>query len=820
MLKRIISILLTVLMCMSMVTFTAMADDTTVSVTYLNADSTKIMIDLSAEVSVADLTKAISLKKDGAPVNFTVVKKPASVVASTGAMTASTDVSYVIKPEGGVTIGAIYNLNIAGTDCNKFFSVEELWKDDFQIYEGDTGATTSWRNGTLYVDGTEKYLKITGMAGKATYPYSDSYNFSTYGMTATKFFDTARRATTDYNVEARVKFDAKDDGSAYRTVQISMQADRGQSVGRWGVVPCIAGGALYNIKADGTDEYNKLFLDAYQNANTTDRQSIGQIQDNLHQTDGPKISQHTFNVGWNTISMSVKGNNAKVFAGEDAFGNYNHTLDLSTGYGAVGIFSRSSGTYYIDDVIATKMREVELGDMTVNYWNADSSKIMLDLSANVDASALKKEITLTKNGTEVTDFTVTKKVKTPEATGGLTTVDDYTYVIEPQGGIVLSTSEKETVYSLTVNEGLMSSDKTKLLPNAYNINFAVDKLWIEDFENENYTSTAFPWYDSYSSNTSTLTLVTEEDNTVMSVKPSSQSSSIQPTIYNHANNTIEFADTGKTSAVYWANGSDARLMEEYNVEMKVKFLGTTSRYMNINLGAGNSGTSYKYGASGIGVGAYHKLDGTDDRLLVQASVKGTGYTYTAEGAGTIGESALAMGYVNSTYGIPYSSDSYNTISVSVKAKNIKFFPGDDAFANYNYTTVDPKEYGLVVIAPRSTAQFYVDDIVVTKAREVVVGPKFGTSLNVVDAEEGKVNVSWEYDGKGNNLPCKVILACYGENNSLKNVIPWDGTNLSGNGTITFENFELKGGTELKLFVWKDLTTLYPYCATVQWPQAD
>ena len=152
---------------MSMVTFTAMAD-TTVSVTYLNADSTKIMVDLTAEKTAAELQSAITLTKGGAPVTFTVVKKPASK-PSEGDMTTNTNYSYVIKPEGGVEFDAIYNLNIAGTDCNKLFTVEELWKDDFQTYTGDTGATTSWRNGTLYVDGTDKYLQVTTAAGNGVF---------------------------------------------------------------------------------------------------------------------------------------------------------------------------------------------------------------------------------------------------------------------------------------------------------------------------------------------------------------------------------------------------------------------------------------------------------------------------------------------------------------------------------------------------------------------------------------------------------------------------------------------------------------------------
>ena len=408
-LKKAMSIVLSTVMILGTCLCTVSAEEL-ILVTYWNADSTKIMIDLSEEVAEADLKDAITLTADGTAVtDFDVVKKPASEETTHG-MTANTDYSYVIKPEGGVEFDAVYNLNIAGTDCNKFFSVEELWKDDFQIYEGDTGATTSWRNGTLYVDGADKYLKITGMAGKGVYPYYDAYNFSTYGMTAAKFFDAARLATTDYSVEVKVKSDESNAANINRTLQISMQTDRTESVGKWGK-PGFCGGAQYYKSADGTNEYNRMYLNAYQKYASNDgRQGIGTMQDNMKDCGGMTVDEQTLDADWTALSMSVKGNNAKVFAGEDAFANYDHTIDLSTGYGAVVFVTRSSGTYYIDDVIATKVIEYEKSEYTISPTGDDvliGDEVTLTFGKDVDTAKLYDDsVEVYKNGVPFYGFSV------------------------------------------------------------------------------------------------------------------------------------------------------------------------------------------------------------------------------------------------------------------------------------------------------------------------------------------------------------------------------------------------------------------------------
>ncbi len=408
-LKKVMSIVLTTVIVLASCLCVASAEDV-ITVTYWNADSTKIMIDLSKEVAEADLEAAITLTADGTAVtDFDVVKMPASKETTHG-MTANTNYSYVIKPEGGVVIDAVYNLNIAGTDCNKFFSVEELWQDDFQNYAGDTGATTSWRNGTLYVDDNNKYLKVTGMAGKGVYPYYDAYNFSTYGMSATKFFDAARLATTDYSVEVKVKSDESNATNINRTLQISMQTDRTESVGKWGK-PGFCGGAQYYKNAAGTSEYNKMFLNAYQKyASNDNRQGIGTMQDNMKDCDGMTVDEQTLGSDWTALSLSVKGNNAKVFAGEDAFANYNHTINLSTGYGAVVFVTRSSGTFYIDDVIATKVIEYEKSEYTISPAGDDvliGDEVTLTFQKGVDTANLYDDsVDIYKNGVPFYGFSV------------------------------------------------------------------------------------------------------------------------------------------------------------------------------------------------------------------------------------------------------------------------------------------------------------------------------------------------------------------------------------------------------------------------------
>ncbi len=819
MLKRIISILLTVLMCMSMVTFTAMADGV-VTVTYLNADSTKIMVDLSAEVAVADLKAAITLTADGNAVTDFEVKKMPATPTATGGMTASEDYSYVIIPEDGITFDEVYNLKIAssllGTESNKYFSVKKLWKEDFEsdAYATALPWTTAKSDSKIALEAVsgDTMLKITKGSNRDTIlPKSNSTTvFADTGVAANTFWTTAK-SVTDYNVEMNVKFvNPLPSGTTARSMRVSMQKQFQDADQSW--VYGIAGGAYYQVKSDGTNIQKNMYAqigNGTTTANGTKYEGAGATSNLVSALYPVSVSQEPFGADDSTFTMAVKKQNIKVFAGDNAFISYDFVPTISDN-GIVGIVPYVATPFYVDDIIATKMTELELTDISVNYWNADSTKIMVDLSAEVDAAALANAVTLKKDGSSE-NFTVEAKPSTPTATGGMTASTDYSYVIKPQGGINFG-----SVYELNIAAGLISKNKLSILSENYKKQIIVEKLWKEDFESEAY-ATALPWTTAKSD--STIALEAVSGDTMLKITKGSSRDTILP----KSNSTTAFADTGVAANTFWET---AKNVTDYNVEMNVKFVnplasGTTARSLRVSMQKSFNDADQSW-VHGIAGGAYYQINsaGANIQKNMYAQIgNGTkgddGKTTVYQGAGATINLVANLSPVSVSQE-PFGSDD-SSFTMAVKEQNIKVFAGD-AYISYDFTyTIS--DNGIVGIVPYVASQFYVDDIVVTKAKEVVT-PDFGTSLNVVDAEEGKVNVSWEYDGKGNNLPCKVILACYGENNSLKNVIPWDGTNLSGNGTITFENFELKGGTELKLFVWKDLTTLYPYCATVQWPQAD
>lgn len=337
--------------------------------------------------------------------------------------------------------------------------------------------------------------------------------------------------------------------------------------------------------------------------------------------------------------------------------------------------------------------------ITVNYWNADSTKIMIDLSEEVDASLLKDAVSLTENGEAVTDFGVDLLPSTPSAAGGMTASDDYSYIIVPVDGINF-----DAVYNIRIDSSLLGAE--------YNKYFKVEKLWKEDFESEAY-ATALPWTTAKSN--STIALEAVSGDTMLKITKGSSRDTILP----KSNSTTVFADTGVAANTFWTT---AKNVTDYNVEMNIKFVnplasGTTARSMRVSMQKQfqDADQSWVYGIAG---GAYYQLksDGTGLMKNMYAQI-GNGKTtangtkYEGAGAGVNLISALNPVAVSEE---PFGADD-STFAMAVREQNIKVFAGD-AFISYDFAPTI-SDNGIVGIVPYVATPFYVDDITVTKAIE-------------------------------------------------------------------------------------------------------
>lgn len=377
-------------------------------------------------------------------------------------------------------------------------------------------------------------------------------------------------------------------------------------------------------------------------------------------------------------------------------------------------------------------------ELDITYWNADSSKIILDFSEEVDVSALTSAITLTKNGADVT-FTVVKKAATPEpqfssktstfnnansateyAHIPMTADTDVTYVIIPQGGV-----ELDAPYFLTVNAGLASVDGAVTLRSDFAKGFKVKKIFKEDYNN--YTTSTMPRNKG--------SIETDSDLGSPVLKQTSAYS-----LFKGAG-TDNFGDSGKTYSEF---KSTLAAYSEYTVAAKVKVTDTTKSHgFGFNMRSHDDTSYYQYTdmlTAGI---IYDETSGKGyAAMLGKASADDTDdpWSYAVTSTAKMVDNRIALptdtsGAVTDATKIanmdlpvggstPYSSSEYVDVSLTLTyndtAKNIKFFAGDDFFS-YDFILTIGKHGlpGILTYNASSSYPIYVEDLIMTYVEECV-----------------------------------------------------------------------------------------------------
>ncbi len=395
--------------------------------------------------------------------------------------------------------------------------------------------------------------------------------------------------------------------------------------------------------------------------------------------------------------------------------------------------------------------------VTVEYWNADSTKITIDLSKEVDADALKNAITL-KEGGKAIDFTVTKREKTVDSTipssvdgkfniSGMILTTETTYEIAPANGLNFT-----DLYTIAVGSAITGSD-------VWTKNFKVKKLWSEDFNN--YTS-SFPWKIEGGGNNVNLTL--ENDGNGDNALAWSHSGGIYRVTIDSASE-VNFADTEVPASTYWANNSQARKETEYNLEMDMRF---NTAFTDAKYGFGFKIAMHNgkhdqmlYNGSGITAGVIGNSAGFD---MLAGTWGYAEYTYNASVSysANAANTSKSNWYENFVKGATYdtslswanslisksslsdgnwANDTFHDVSISVKDNNLKFSI-DEGFENYDFGAHQGNSTnwnGLVAFYGNGNYgganTYFVDNIIATKAVEVVVGT-LDSPTNFVAGSEG------------------------------------------------------------------------------------
>jgi len=642
--KKVLSLVLAVAMLISTLPFAAFADDVpSAEISYWNADSTKITLDITQNVDAQSLANSMTLIKDGIEVPFTVEKKIPTTTATLDtsevrsldykaanyreALPADTDYTYEIYPEGGMALGEMYvvtiKANVLGTQWKKGITVNKLWKETFDAYESIELTPWASSHGGLTLEGdTDKYLRYAPAVFRAG--LSPAYKYASSSWVETKddtnaaakakrdaiFADTGIVAKTfwanavkekEYNLEMELKVEPKNTGSKIHGIQIYF-GDRTNYGAGWSGSFVMAGTGFSadrhfdqdNAIIEGTE--SKVMYRMY--SGTVNMLAPNRSYTSYgYQVNGPmafpdstvaapgRDSNLFLNMGGapytdkaaesvfatsnlnddnasndvvNNISMSVKDHNIKFgikSPGKSGFTSYNYTQGLADSSVNIGLptfvfetTGYNASTYCIDNIIATKAELTDLNDLTVDYWNADTTKMTLDLNAALSAADLKEAITVYKDSVPAA-FTVTKLTAKGDAAN--------TYAVKPEGGFA-----ENSVYTVAIAPGSYeSTDGAKLyaLSEEYSKSFKVKRYFTDEFD---YADANNPWH--VSDTEGTLSIYTDENDNNMMKIDALKYAQIAP------RNTSEiFADTGKKVSEVFAAESEVRSLKEYTTEVQV-----------------------------------------------------------------------------------------------------------------------------------------------------------------------------------------------------------------------------------------------------------
>ena len=329
------------------------------------------------------------------------------------------------------------------------------------------------------------------------------------------------------------------------------------------------------------------------------------------------------------------------------------------------------------------------GALEVVYFNGDSTRLVIDFNHEVDATALKGAMTITKDGEEVA-FGVDYVEKTAGVTdaGNLIVSENFTYAIVLDDGIAL-----DEMYEICIQAGLEGSDGCALAQNYEKI-FMVDKLWKEDF---NYATVADRPWTLFSAIKNKTTLA----DGILTANAGSGSSGL----ITNTDSTAIFADTGMPANEFLAEFKKETF---YNTEVFVKNVSAHSKSkVVVAHQSTKSNLQHKY--NNIICGGLRT-----DALIAEANVKAS----TVETNGSVGSYTYDFGGYPISHNAFADADFFKINLMTTEDRNIKVF-GDDynAYGNYYYSSAAAStSHGYVSIGIAGSPTYSIDYVIVTKLR--------------------------------------------------------------------------------------------------------
>lgn len=465
----------------------------------------------------------------------------------------------------------------------------------------------------------------------------------------------------------------------------------------------------------------------------------------------------------------------KTDIGTQKFMDYKipETHETKTAGAPTFVFCNSTGNAYLDNVRITKMIALDNveEELTFSGINADTDGITVYANKAVDTKVMNELVTLKdENGTVIP--TKVEKVVNHEGYKS-EFVQNKPYIIKKADGNELAA---DTDYYLTIASGVVSNDEAAVSVSDVTKAFKLVDVLSDDFSGD------LNWQLVHSN----------------------------PSTDYWSNNTIEVKDGKLHIKLGDVNDPGEQRLVPLNYKDMFDLQDCTVKFDFNALDATYNGNWARFGftksekADDIkdAHGEFH-LQPTAIRIYVNAA--NNNWTYVTTDMAT---------QIEDTYKFVGDGKEYsiyrNGVRVASRAEDDDAYKTQGAFA--------------MLFWGNANTEYTLDNVKITRMTEIEKELKINTvEITADNASKDsvsgltKANITAKIKNTvSQSQTATVILGVYDGVSNMTNVAVKENYNLTnGVNTVDFGEVEIKGGTQIKVFVFEDLTTLEPLCAHVE-----
>lgn len=852
--KRILSILLTIVMLLSMVTISYAADET-IAVEYINANTTEFVIELSKRITAEELRGALSLTKEGEDVDVSTLDialkdatpaphytehlflERSSKYISMRPLKAGTNATYVITPKGGVGLETEYVLSLSesllGYEYRAKIVVKKFAADNFN-YEA---SASPWKKASSSdAEPTYANSSLTLAGGKAVLLANTSNYFDGRTVSAYRSAYTAGK-DKKINVEVDVNFATADTAKHIAGLGLA-QTSTTVNIGASSLTSSVSFAVGGNTSANGRTKHTALYVAKYDANGDPDHTNYpGTKYTNFYGaatkaegSSGNYISNaDKYGMYLSGTTSSFKSGEAKriymyydadkmqvMYGADGDLYTYTHDITAIAVKPIPFIFNPGTSAATFTNLVVSYpvIEEVRLIPYEIDgptYWNASYDTVTLDFDVPLMASEIKKNVKLyDANG----DSVVIESVKClTDATKSNDSTGKYTYEIKLKEHF--KDDSENPVYTLVLPAVTYKdeNDVPAKIANDYIVTFAVDVFVLENFESYDEGKTAasssnFAWALGSSRKNGTLVVTKEGDNKYLKATTTGRCWT------GPLGASGKFANTG-LGGYYYATATNldaGRFKSDYTLQADVKLATEGTAGYTFSMIQAKEREASKLENSPYN--DYNKV------------------TIAKDADGSLTMSAYARGgsktaYINShkaTACEGLKSDEYTRLSMVIKGRDHRWTVGN--YTLHEMVDADVRTVQQIGIPlfdvdkDKSGNVYHIDNVILSKATEVdaLVTGDIEVNGTMASGNIEKASLSVTNRGQAKTFTAILIVRKTADDSTVRAITQDVTMAANETKTVEFTNVNVSGGDSIEVYLWQSLKGMTPYAAKKVFPK--